>query len=554
MNLDTDVTSSPVVSGSTSSEAFSRRSSGLTRGLSLFDITTFGILAAGTLFCTLYIFPLPQFILPGVNIPLAVLFAMAVMIPVYALYAGLGSAMPRMGGDYLYQTRALHPAIGFSFTFAWEVFIWVTFTTTGGLVVSTLGLRPLFYNLGLYYGSSGLIDAAAWIGSDSGLFVIIMSLVTFSFILTLRGIESSRSLQRYFILPAVVLSNIILIVLLLQSNGSFIQDFNTWHEKALGVSNYSQIVTDAASSGGLLSPEFSLKNTFLFMSVTGVIWYVAFGAQGLLGETKEANNFKKLFTAFTVGGIYVGLVSWILPIWLFQRMAGSDFLSTYAHAYYGGGIEAPAGVTITSFVMMTTTNPLIMVLLSIGFIAVGFYFSTCVFLNMTRVLSGMGMDRTLPEWFAKISKKQQAPVNAAVFYFMLAIILNILYWFKPDLRDTMMLAGAFTGVGVVAITGLAGMLFPYRAKNVYDVSPIARYKLFGFPLISVVGAITFLAAGGVTLTNLIFPELGFTTPAARGMVVGSLVLSFIWYYSYRLYLKGFHGVNTDLAFKQAPPE
>ncbi len=555
MNFNMDESpNSRTVSGAPSLEVFSRRSSGLVRELSLFDTAAYGVLAAGALFGTLYVFPLPQTILPGLNIPLAVLIAMVLMIPVFALYAGFGSAMPRMGGDYLYQTRAIHPAIGFSFTFAWEVFIWVTFTTTGGLVVSTLGLQPLLYNLGLYFGSNGLMGAAAWIGSDNGLFVIILLLAASSFLTTIRGIGSYRKIQRYFILPAVVLSNIILIVLLLKAYGSFTQDFNAWHEKALGVSNYSQTVINTAASGGLLAPEFSLKNTFLFLSVTGVIWYVVFGAQGLLGETKQANNFKKLFNTFTVGGIYVGIVSWALPTWLFQRMAGNDFLSAYSHAFYGGGIEAPAGVTMTSFAMMTTANPIVLVLLSLGFIAVGFYFSTCVFLNMTRVLSAMGMDRTLPEWFSKISKKFHAPVNAALFYFILAVTLNILYWFKPDVRDTMMLAGAFTGVGIVGITGLAGMLFPYRTKNVYDVSPVAKYKLFGLPLITVVGAITFMASGGVTLMNLISPELGFTTPEARGLVVGSLLLSFIWYYAYRAYLKSFHGVDTDLAFKQAPPE
>ena len=553
MNLNSDdgPTSQPA---SDAYEGLPRKSSGLVRELSLFDTAAYGVLAAGALFGTLYIFPLPQSILPGLNIPLSVLIAMALMIPVFALYAGLGSAMPRAGGDYLYQTRAIHPAIGFSFTFAWEVFIWVTFTTTGGLVVSTLGLQPLFYNLGLKYGSAGLMNAASWIGSDTGLFVTILVLSFLAFLITLRGIGSGRDIQRYVILPAVVLSNIVLIILLILAHDSFIEDFNNWHEKALGIPNYSQSVIETAAGEGFVPPKFSLRNTFLFLSVTGVIWYVAFGAQGLLGETKQANNFKKLFNAFTMGGIYVGLVSWALPTWLFQRMVGSDFLSAYSHAFYGGGIEAPAGVTVTSFVMMTTDNPIVLILLSLGFIAVGFYFATSVFLNMTRVLSGMGVDRTLPKWFGKISKKTHAPINAAIFYLALATILNILYWFSPSIRNTMMLAGAFTGVGIVAITGLAGVLFPYRAKSIFDASPVAKYKLFNLPLITVVGAIVFLAGGGVTLMNLIYPELGFTTPEARGLIVFSLIASFIWYYLYRAYLKSFHGVNTDLVFKQSPPE
>ncbi len=92
--------------------------------------------------------------------PLSALIAMVIMVPVFIVYAGFGSAMPRMGGDYLYQSRAIHPSVGFTFTFAWEVFMWITFTTVGGLVVATLGFQPLLFNLGKYI-TSLIVDLPA---------------------------------------------------------------------------------------------------------------------------------------------------------------------------------------------------------------------------------------------------------------------------------------------------------------------------------------------------------------------------------------------------------
>lgn len=539
--------------GGPSLGVFSRRSSGLVRELSLADTAWYGILAAGALFGLLYVFPSPQVFLAGLNVPLSALIAMVLMIPVFALYAGLGSAMPRMGGDYLYQSRAIHPAVGFTFTFAWEVFMWVTFTTTGGLVVATLGLQPLLFNLGMQWESTALLDAANWFGGANGLLITTLALTAMAFAVTLRGIGAYRKIQRYAIIPAIVISNVVLIILLLRSNASFVTQFNEFHQAVTGDPNFHATVEAAAARGGFENPGFSFRYTVMFLSVVGLAWYVVFGAQGLLGETKQANNFGRLFRAFAIGGLYVGLVAWVLPTWLFQKMVGTEFMNAYAFAFTNGDVTAPAGATIPSFAMMMTSSPIVSILLAVGFIAVGFYFTTCVFLNMTRVLSAMGMDRTIPEWFSRISERFHAPVNAAIFYFVLAVALNVLYRFDDEVKNTMVYGGAFTSVGVIAMSGLAGMLFAYRARHVYEVSPVAKHRILGLPLIAVAGAVTFLAAGGVTVMNLIYPELGFTTTAARLLLLLSLVVSAIWFFAYRAWQKR-NGVDLDLAFRQLPPE
>jgi amino acid transporter len=535
-------------------DVFSRRSSGLVRELSLVDVAWYGILAAAALFGLLYVFPIPQSFLPGLNVPVSALIAMVLMVPVFAVYAGLGSAMPRIGGDYLYQSRALHPAVGFAFTFAWEVFMWVTFTTTGGLVVATLGLQPLLYNLGLAWDSSGLISAADWFGGANGLLITTLVVTGLAFATTIRGMGTYRAIQRRIIVPAIVISNIVLIILLARSHESFLNAFNAFHEKATGEANFAAQVEQAAAAGGFEPPGFSLKYTLLFLSVVGILWYVVFAAQGLLGEAKQANNFGRLFRAFVLGGLYVGIVAWVVPTFLFQNAVGGDFMHAYAFAFNEGEIAAPAGATVTSFAMMMTTNPIVSILLAIGFIAVGFYFATCVFLNMTRVLTAMGMDRTLPEWFSRVSERFHAPINAAVFYLVIAIALNVLYRFDKDVQNTMIFGGAFTSVGVIAVTGLAAVTFAWRAKHVYEASPVAERRIFGLPLLAVCGAITFLAAGAVTVANLIVPELGFTTGWARTLLLVSLVVSAVWFFAYRAFLKRQKGINIDLAFRQVPPE
>lgn len=535
-------------------DVFTRRSSGLVRELSLVDTAWYGILAAGALFGLIYVFPGPQSFLPGLSVPLAALIALVLMIPVYALYAGLGSAMPRIGGDYLYQSRALHPAVGFTFTFAWEVFLWVTFTTTGALVVADLGLSPLLYNLGLTWSSTGLMKAGTWLATPDGILTVTLVLIAMAFVTTIAGIGFYRKIQRWVLIPTIIVSNLVLLVLLLKSHGSFVSHFNSWHQKAIGTSDYYQKVQATASTGGFKNPAFSLWHTILFVSVTGLIWYVVFAAQGLLGEAKQANNFKKLFGAFVMGGAYVGIVSWILPTLLFQHMVSGNFMNAYAFVTAEGKGLTPVGATIPGFAMMLTSNPVVLIVLSLGFISVGYYFATCVFLNMTRVMTAMSMDRTLPSWFSKVSERWHAPTNAAIFYLVIAVGLNLLFRWDKSVETPMVYGGAFTSVGVIAITGLAGVLFAYKARAIHDVSPVARYKILGLPLVAVAGAVTFLGAGFVTALNLIEPELGFTTTAARLLLLLSLVVSAVWFFAYRAYQRSAQGVDIDLAFRQIPPE
>ncbi|MGI0080865.1 MAG: APC family permease, partial [Nitrososphaerales archaeon] len=52
---------------------------------------------------------------------IALIFALAIA----AMYAILTAVMPRSGGDYVFNSRILHPSIGFGFNFSltvWQLF------------------------------------------------------------------------------------------------------------------------------------------------------------------------------------------------------------------------------------------------------------------------------------------------------------------------------------------------------------------------------------------------------------------------------------------------
>ena len=83
-------------------------------------------------------------------------------LPIALAYVWMATAMPRSGGDYVFQSRVFGGAIGFPVVMS-GFCIWILqWVALAGWLLATLGVAPLFMGLGVYYKSQSLIDAAVW--------------------------------------------------------------------------------------------------------------------------------------------------------------------------------------------------------------------------------------------------------------------------------------------------------------------------------------------------------------------------------------------------------
>ena len=86
----------------------------------------------------------------------------------------------------------------------------------------------------------------------------------------------------------------------------------------------------------------------------------------------------------------------------------------------------------------------------------------------------------LPEWVSKIEPRTKTPLNALLLMVIPSAIISYLYAFKVFNFNTL----ALDATVVIAITFLgstvAGIVMPWRAKDVFDGSPIAKYKVPGW--------------------------------------------------------------------------
>ena len=99
-------------SPSSSSSLYVRQSSGLVREASVLDAIIFNAVFSAPVGATLafgILYALGLF--PGADIVLALVIAFVVNIPVCIMMSMMASAMPRTGGDYVWISRILHPAV-----------------------------------------------------------------------------------------------------------------------------------------------------------------------------------------------------------------------------------------------------------------------------------------------------------------------------------------------------------------------------------------------------------------------------------------------------------
>jgi amino acid transporter len=164
----------------------------------------------------------------------------------------------------------------------------------------------------------------------------------------------------------------------------------------------------------------------------------------------------------------------------------------------------------------------------------------------------MSLDRLLPEWVSRVSEKLHTPVNAHLAYFLASIPVILLYnlwdqWYGLTLGVT------FACGYVFVVTCLAGALLPYRARELFEASPGAQYKVGNIPLVTILGIIGFILGGVFVLMFMFYEALGLTSTLAYSVVFGVLVVSAIWYFLAKSAQKA-RGINVEYAFKEIPPE
>jgi APA family basic amino acid/polyamine antiporter len=463
---------------------FVRKATGLVRGWSVRDAFIYSAFAINLVTLGLYIFSYGPFIPEGALL-WAVLLSGAYLVFQAITYASLIAAMPRAGGDYVWMSRVLGGGIGFVLAVCgWWFILWHWVPIYANILnVEVLG------PLSAVIGWDGGVDF--W-GKPDGVFLasVLTALVASVFIGL--GIRTYARIQKLCFYGGVIGLAIMVVVLLFTSKSGFISSFNEEASQTygLGGDGYQKILAagtkdyDPGSVG-----SFSFSSTILLIPM--IVFFNLWSNWGatLYGEVRGASDFRK--NIYAMGGALIATtVAGIILLLLFSKTFGWDFYNAANNGYWAE--TSPLGAwpypgMLTAFIF---GSPILQfVLLTI--LALWFFgWVGSVFLSSTRVIFATAFDRVLPEWVAKVGRNG-VPYVALALMLVPSIPISAFYAYNDEfaswtLDATMVIAITFLGSAVAAA------ILPWRRPEIYNASPIARYRVAGIPLITV--AATLFAA------------------------------------------------------------
>jgi APA family basic amino acid/polyamine antiporter len=585
---------------------FLRNATGLVKGWSGFDAFAYSFMSVNLvtlgMFYSLAVF---GWVADGSPVMAIVISAIAVTFLAIS-YAGLIAAMPRAGGDYVWQTRVLDgppgavvgAVVGGLGVFlvgdsaGWDMTYTLAGVVVGVLIGGYLGLMrggvgfvlsatgwwfilalwaPIYgaiLNLEFVQPLSALLgqpDWVAWFGTADGGFAVSLAVIVLVTFLVSLGMAGYARVQRASLWVGLGVLAVVLVLMLVSSQSAFQAAFDREGASLFGVSGAYQAIIDAEAGYGYtfngLDPlSFGPGTLALIPFMMFWILYPNWGAT-LYGEVRGAGDFRKVLNGM-LGGIWVTTVLAIVFVllaantfgWAWFQAANTNFLDPFY-----GVADAPAAVIpvwsypflLASFLIDSHIIQIIIVVLA-GAWFLGW--AGTLFLSSTRMIFAAAFDRVLPEAAARVSERRAVPWVALLLIMVPSVVLSWFYWYYAGFSSLTLDASLVIAVTFLG-SAVAATILPWWKPQIYQGSPIARYTVVGLPVISIAGAITTIFLGWV-LYSWLFDSLygiGVGNSTSIAFLVILYALAAVVYVAARFYRRS-QGVDLDAIHAEIPAE
>jgi len=466
------------------------------------------------------------------------------------MFAVLGAAMPRSGGGYVYISRIIHPSVGFLASWA-EYF---SIAVSWGLIGTAVFEAILIYAWIAGWGTAWATPETLLIG---GMVIVIL----FTGVAYFGASMTGKLLRAMFVIPAAI--TFVLYAVMLSATPQSME------AGVMALTGHSATeFTQMALNQGMATAYSGGYWDAMAVATIGTYWaYIGFAASTFVGgEVKQAGKAlpKTLFIANIIIVLLYVSISWVAAnaARLVGHVGDYSFFSAYAFLSYGGG-TLPEGVgrawmpNIAGFAASGMGLSWVLVLIPIFAVLWVANDIPPFIITSSRIVFAMSFDRVLPERLSQVNERWHSPTAAIVATMFVAFIGNfaesdILVKYLPGNVITSYIN---SGGGVVAtdiwdvifflLASLAGMLFVFRRKDIYDKSPYkpGKWVIAGIGLIATLANIYLLY---LVATGWLVPEPWIFTVVL--LVVGAII-----YYYYRT--KGSRvGVDYSTIYAEIPPE
>ncbi len=512
----------------------------------------------------------------GANIGLAIVLMAVSAIPFYICTSMLSSAMPRSGGDYVWQSRVLHPSVGFAATFsAWTVWQWY-FASFLGTVISTLGLQPLFALLGQQSGNPYYVNvanalAAGFEQTDNNLvFEVTTIIIILGFAVAALGMRFYVRLQYILFAGSAISAFTLLGVLATTTHAQFVTQFNKFATPLVAAGNQSQVSSSAVASAGgyyqyiintanLSTPSFSLYSTLLLFGIIWISFGYAFWSIYNLSEVKRAGELKS--QAWMQVGSSVAFAVFLLALWyLIENVIGVKFLHSFFNLYNNFDPSTnPLAFFYTPYypalVASISSNPVVWYVILGGLTFGLFQVILIVYFASTRIMFASSLDRVLPEKLSYVNPRTHSPLVALIVSAIGCEAFLYLIIYDQKFTSYFSTAGLATQIAYILIS-ITAIIFPFRKRSIFEASPAGRYKVGGFPLLSILGILALAVNLFIAWIFIAGPPLGFlSVPSSYSIAfVSGIFLACLVVYAIAWSVRRSQRIDLSLSFSEIPPE
>jgi APA family basic amino acid/polyamine antiporter len=533
---------------------FARKASGLVRGLSFLDAFGVGFMNQGLTPSMWVMISFGLGVYLGGNLIWATLISALLCGIGFSLVWGiLGGSMPRSGGEYIYNSRILHPIIGIAESFG-NAFVWIMWIFVLAPYTVDPGLVMIFEFL-------NMPAAAEWCTQPIALFMVATLVNLIGMLFVVFGVKVFARVQKVVMVVAIAGTLVILFVFTFTSHEAFVQAWNSLSAQ-YGSLDYEGFLASArtaiADTGKTLPTTWNWFDTFGVMVAGSWMFAYAYCITFIAGEVKRPDK------TIILANLSAVLVPAAFMVWLAAALyntVGFEFLSASAWVD-NAGVEVLAGYALpwsphfVGLAAVITQNPLVVFMMGLSYILFTLWWVALSYLAFPRILFAWGMDRMGPKWFADINYRWASPVKNHILCFILAEIGIVVYALGLDPMAGLSVTGMEI-VSVFGVTAIAAAVFPFskRAKAIWDSSPYKKWNVLGIPVVTI-GAVFNLIYLGILFYFFFFmSEMGEQELVRGSLILYGIVwgLGIIWYFFWKDRNKKV-GVDVDMTFGELPPD
>jgi len=540
--------------------SFARKASGLVRGLSFVDAFGVGFMNQGLTPSMWVMISLGLGVYTGGNLIIATLFSALLCGIGFSLVWGiLGGSMPRSGGEYIYNSRIIHPLIGIAESFG-NAFVWIMWIYILAPWTVDPGLTMMFQFLGRPDISETLTSKINTpFGPFAIWFFLIASLVNLiALLFVVFGLKIFARVQKVIMVLGIAGCLVILLVFTFTSRDAFITAWNNLATQ-YGSLDYNGFLATARSTieeaGDVLPKTWNWFDTLGVMVAGSWLFAYSYCITFIAGEVKRPDK------TIILANLSAILVPATFMLWLaivLYRTVGFEFLS--ATAWVDNLGEGLAGYTLPwspNFVGLAAVinhNWFVVFMMAMSFIVFNLWWVALSYLAFPRILFAWGMDRMGPKWFADIDYRWASPVKNHILCFVLGEIGILLYTIFQDQMSGLSVTGLEI-VSVFGVTAVAAAIFPFskKAKNIWDASPYKKWNILGIPVVTIGGLVNLIYLAILFYFFIVMPDL-------EGLAISSLLFYAViwaigvgWYFYWKKRNKDI-GVDISMTFGELPPD